>query len=619
MLFDKLQEKIVPLWRAMVSKNEWQITPVHLLFLSQYLGTSPCFDDDRVRAPGMRVRLDARAVHPRIHLLFVQMSGSGKGSGQRLLTNLIQYINIRLFMQRFGVTDIDELADAVIRYEEARRETNAALHASRAGGKEAPEKRQELPKTEGTEDEEPSEKKSLVTKSEMAAIRSQIMNQSGNWWTFFWNNTDNTYPVMIQPGQPTIAALSGGFEDQPNPVTGKTSRIWIPGGLEKYRVYMWDEAKNILYQKTPDAANLNAVLCAAMDHDGTVTTQARRHIQEDGNQKFFSTNTSIYTGTTKIDGLDSTLVSNGLLQRFIIGFHGSMGLEEEQELTDGIIDRREHSLAEFETQLKEYYDILANANVYRGIVTFSKEANDYQKEQINSERAQAIEMFGVGTMQYNMVFSFRTRRIDQMAKIAGIIAALDGEAVVKKVHMEKAYETIGKDTFQSILNLVDECTGNLIAPSERMMSMHDNILMTTLKEIGDGRLFVTEEALKEKLLLREGWGKKGDKATIKYIREWMIRNNVMVETKLENGKRLYAIRRHSANELKLRDASYREDLDNLEKEQAPPKKIDWGSLAPASARVEHEDDMAAAIMGIDVADVLKKRNKTKEEGENGSA
>ena len=73
MRFDVLHGKFSGFWKTIVKANEWQMPIIHLIFLSQYLGSTPTSDPIKPRdLQGMRALIGGKAMHPRLHYFIVQ-------------------------------------------------------------------------------------------------------------------------------------------------------------------------------------------------------------------------------------------------------------------------------------------------------------------------------------------------------------------------------------------------------------------------------------------------------------------------------------------------------------------------------------------------------------------
>ena len=623
--FDGLHDKFLKCWGATVKGNEWQANTVHLVLLSQLFGTSPSTNTFAPRDySGMRVQLNGGWVHPRLHMFLCQPSGTGKGEGQKALQNLVRYFNVRLFAQRHGVTDIDTgLWEA---YEKYRRVVQEAKW-QQAQEKKAEELETEA-ETEAEDDaEEPSEedakkprkkKPYTMTSIQKRDFMRDIQNHDGQFWRFFTSNTANVYPMTIMAAKTTVQRLVGGYEITPDS-NGIMHRVWKPGAFETQSFYAWDEARNILFAKDQEGITLNAALCTALDNQGFASTGARKDIDEDGNAKEIVTYTSVLTGTTEVAGLDQSLAEGGLLQRFIIGYH-RFDPEELLRLRKEVA-RGNTTPPELWSYLKEYYDEFVSLPAYRGNITCSPAAFDYQDSKIDAEEEFTREMFGAGSSQYRLASTFLNRRNGMFMKAAAILAALDGDNVIDEPHIKRAFDLIGDDSFQSIQMIIDDCSSGRLAGSEAKDAQCDAILLKKMTDqlATSGRSYVYHDDLVELARFASGWPRKGYAAASQYIKHWAVVQSsfILKSSDPQDGKIRYSLRNQSLEKDLLSRREGELAMNQILKESGKASGAeDWvGALRNAKANTpvlpEPEDLSRADQIDTSLQEFLAKKAKEK--------
>ena len=637
MKFDILHEKFVRYFQSCVISNEWQIVPNHLVLLSQLLGTAPSLDPSNPSGIGMRVKLGPAQCHPRLSVFVIQNSGSGKGEALKTVLNIVRYFNIQTFMQRYGVTSEQEIPGAIERFKRARREMMEKYKTRTQAGpnesivdvtQEIDADEEKTAPPDGTAAVEPDvavKREYSMTNKEKIRVATQLERKEGKYWGFFEHDTSMTYPMTIQASTATKESLIGGYDTVPSH-NGGVSRLWKPGMLETQAIYAWDEARNILRHETSEGQELNAMLCTALDRVGNVTTKARKDIDEFGNQHSFTTFTSIMTGTIWVEGLDASIASSGLIQRFMVVYKmndADKALKMREDVAVNNVKTED-----LDTMLKDYYQEFTKDPVCRSVVDFSPEALEYQRKMIHEEGMQQREMFAPGTDQFMLMDTLLARRTDVMKKIAALISALDNEPVVKKEYMAKAYELFGESAMQSLFAFVDDCAGNAgNAPAEKKDRACDYVLMNAIRErAAKGFMNMSHEELKDAVQRDPAWKRKGKQSTDTYIRKWASREVAIIKTEIINDTPFYSMRMATPEFEAYSSVVAKQEMDRLGKEQglgSSPVVSGWAEMLKPKepAKVEEEDvpeptaDDAAMVDGPLTKDKKKKKRAAGEKDE----
>ena len=481
-------------------------------------------------------------------------SGTGKGEAQKALMDLVRYVNIRVFMSRYGITDIADLWKA---YEKYAQDSQAFAHSRKDATQRV------ISSVEDNDEEDEGEEKAKasivaasapvdlkpvakkpkifkMTESQKRDFQAQIKGEEGKYWNFFTSNTANFLPINVQSNRSTTAKLTGGNDDVPK--NGSIARIWKPGILESHAFFAWDEAKAILFAKDQEGAQQNTQLLSALDDPGKVSSSARKNVDEFGNDKDFYTTISLITGTTEVEGLDQTLASNGLLQRFVIGYR-KFTPDESLALRLEVNDSNAKP-SDISDCLKEYYDELISHPVYRGNIEFSGEAIRFNGLKISEDDAYLRRMFMTGTAAYKIANTFLNRRTKFVKKAAAILASLDNVSVVSVEHMKKAHELIGDEMLHAIASVVDECSTSIPTGSEaKNMVCHQVLLEILGKYRNFGKNYfkhtdLVEEAMKQ----MPKWPHRGIDTSDMAVRRWSENYSSFVERVTIDGALHYRLR-----------------------------------------------------------------------------
>jgi len=615
MRFDTLHEKFIKCWRSQVISNEWQIVPLHFVLLSQLVGTVPSMDLSRPSEPGMRLVLNGKPVHPRLHFFAIQGSRTGKGEGQKVLLGILRYFNMRHFLQKYkfpdSVTDptlrnfscsnLDDIPKAMEFFIRYRRETKERFKSDNtiATVDDASEDTSAVSSDEKTADTEKREGYKMSMK-EQYRILDEIHRKEGKRWIFFEDNTCLAYPMTVQASTATKESLIGGYDNEPQGTTGIMKKVWKPGMMQTQAIYAWDEARNIVYQKGSEGEQLNSMLCSALDHVGVLRTKSRKDVDEHGNQKSYQSFASVITGTIRIEGLDLSLAQTGFLQRFLISFK-DIDAGTAVEMRKSIAKNRT-TIGGVDKLLEAYFDDFYAAPVYRGIISFDEGAVEYQTKRIDEEEEKSRQMFGVGTLQHKSLNGFFTAHADYMKKIAAIVAALDNKSVVTKEYIKKVYDMYQEDALESLFALLDECTGNIDVKMEHRNQQCDEIISQTFeKSIPEGKSYLSHSELVDRLRNNPRWPRHGFAATENYVKKWILREISRYRTDIVDNQVRYILRTTTLEYEQEKARAANIEIDALMKDQDMHTVVKgWSSLIqPVVEEASEAKDVKASVKKSD--------------------
>ncbi len=347
---------------------------------------------------------------------------------------------------------------------------------------------------------------------------------------------DETLRAHYVSREPTAAFLQGGCEQLYDKKTKSMKWIYKPGVLQTQNLISWGEGKSLI---SPSSmyGDLKELVLTATDVVGVVSATARKDLiaGEENKIPFYKTSTSIIAGSVYKDEFHSELLNSGMFRRFLFHYKRITPTEQVEALNEynaGLLSEEKTSKEE---TLKEFMDYFMQ-DIYMKYQPIPLVWDVSGKEAMEEIMGKVKEVSRNYSGENEEVLSMLTTSVDEHTKkVAALVAATDYGAVIDYNHVMFAWEIVTKDTFESLLNILE----SKFTPEYTRDEMRRVALVRKLFE---GGIVLQRKELLKKLELAKKineWD-LGYNKTLEYL-DKMVKRGIlqMVENSRERFYRLY--------------------------------------------------------------------------------
>lgn len=267
---------------------------------------------------------------------------------------------------------------------------------------------------------------------------------------------DETLRAHYVSREPTAAFMQGGCEQVYDKKTKAMQWTYKPGVLQTQNLISWGEGKSLIAPSS-QYGDLKELILTATDIVGIVSATARKDliIGEENRIPFYKTSTSIIAGSVYKDEFHSELLNSGMFRRFLFHYKRVCPTEQVNALNEynaGLLSEEKTSKNE---TLREFMDYFMK-NIYMKYQPLPLVWDVSGREALEEIMGKVKEVSCNYSGENEEVLSMLTTSVDEHTKkVAALIAAVDYGAVIDYDHVMYAWENVTKDTFDSLLDILE--------------------------------------------------------------------------------------------------------------------------------------------------------------------